>query len=233
MLKPLDMPAEALEWQEQVLGRIGDRAGVRAAPPVRTADGRLLVDGWTAWTWVAGEHRPGRWVEIIRAGGLLHEALRHEPRPAFLDRRHDPWAAGDRIAWGEQVLPDADDVPHLSRLLAAAKPLDESAQVVHGDLTPNVLEQPGLPPAVIDLSPYWRPTTYAYAVVVADALVWEGADERLLAAVDRVPRFGQHLVRALVFRLATLHLAGGIGADAVGRHAYAVDLACGLAAAGR
>ncbi len=31
-------------------------------------------------------------------------------------------------------------------------------QLVHGDLTGNLLFHTSLPPAVIDLSPYWRPT---------------------------------------------------------------------------
>jgi len=233
VLKPLDMPVEALEWQQQVLSRIDGVAAVRVAPPVRALDGRLLVDGWTAWRWVAGTHRQRRWAETLRAGRLLHAALRDEPRPDFLDRRTDPWSVADRVAWGEHVLPDADSVPHLTRLLAAMHPVSDPAQLVHGDLALNVLEEPGLPAAVIDLSPYWRPVEYASAVVVADALVWEGADERLFADVDRVPRFGQHLVRALVFRLATSYLAGSLGADEADRYTYAVDLACGLAAAGR
>jgi hypothetical protein len=38
-----------------------------------------------------------------------------------------------------------------------------------------VLFHDGLPPAIIDFTPYWRPVGYASAIVVADALVWEGA----------------------------------------------------------
>jgi uncharacterized protein (TIGR02569 family) len=82
------------------------------------------------------------------------------------------------------------------------RPLDDvPRQVVHGDLTGNVLFADGLPPAVIDLAPYWRPRDFASAVVVADAMTWEGADESLLAAVAHVERIGQHLVRALIYRL--------------------------------
>ena len=59
-----------------------------------------------------------------------------------------------------------------------------------------------LPPAVIDLSLTWRPPAFAAAVVVVDALVWEGAEPSLAddvaAAFDD---FGQHLARALVFRV--------------------------------
>jgi hypothetical protein len=57
-----------------------------------------------------------------------------------------------------------------------------------------------LTPAVIDFSPQWRPPGFASAVVVGDALLWEGADERLPAAVAHVDDLPQLLVRALIFR---------------------------------
>jgi hypothetical protein len=43
-----------------------------------------------------------------------------------------------------------------------------------------VLLSDGLAPAVIDMSPYWRPTAYAEAVVVVDALLWRRADSMLV-----------------------------------------------------
>ena len=72
---------------------------------------------------------------------------------------------------------------------------------MHGDLTGNVLFAPGIPPAVIDFSPYWRPTAFAAAVVVGDALAWEGADESLLGAVAHIAAFPQFLLRALIYRI--------------------------------
>jgi hypothetical protein len=75
--------------------------------------------------------------------------------------------------------------------------------VIHGDLTGNVLFAPGVAPAIIDLAPYWRPPAFASAIVVADALVWEGADATLLEAVAHVERFEQYLLRALVYRAVT------------------------------
>ncbi len=38
----------------------------------------------------------------------------------------------------------------------------------------------GLPPLVIDPSPYWRPPAFASAIVVADALVFHGAGEEMV-----------------------------------------------------
>jgi hypothetical protein len=82
------------------------------------------------------------------------------------------------------------------------------SQIVHCDLTGNVLFAPGAPPAVIDISPYWRPPEYAEGVVIADALCWHGASASVLQEV-RVSVTA--VARALLFRLVTtneLLLAG-------------------------
>jgi aminoglycoside phosphotransferase (APT) family kinase protein len=73
-------------------------------------------------------------------------------------------------------------------------------QLVHGDLTGNVLFAPGQPAAVIDISPYWRPPSYAEAVVAADALCWHDADASIVALTD-LPV--EAVARALLFRMAT------------------------------
>ena len=80
--------------------------------------------------------------------------------------------------------------------------------MVHGDLTDNVHLHPRLPPLVLDLTAYWRPAAYASAVVVADAVVFRGADHGLVArvAAQEGPDFPQLLVRALLFRAVTDHL---------------------------
>jgi hypothetical protein len=181
VLKPLDLLPDELEWQADVLGNLVED-GFRVAPPVRAHDGALSIEGWTAWRRVEGAHAERRWVDAIRAGERFHAALAGLPRPAFLDARTDAWSIGDRAAWGEL-------------------PLERWA---HGDLGGNVLFADGLPPAVIDLSVYWRPPAFASAIVAGDALVWEHADASLADEVE-----GQYLVRALIYRAVTQHVARG------------------------
>ncbi|HEX7345425.1 MAG TPA: hypothetical protein VF253_01450 [Candidatus Limnocylindrales bacterium] len=119
--------------------------------------------------YVPGEHRPRLWREIINVGDRFHTQLADVARPdAIIDGREDPWATGDRVAWGEASFPELDDV------LSALEPVDAPSQLIHGNLTGNVLFQDELPPAIVDFAPYWRPTEFASAVVVADALSWEG-----------------------------------------------------------
>jgi uncharacterized protein (TIGR02569 family) len=136
-------------------------------------------------------------------GERFHAALAGISRPDFLDQRSSPSAISDRVAWAELPPSQFSRVGHLTRLAAAVRPVIAPSQVIHGDLTGNVLFDDQLPPAIIDLSPYWRPAGYASAIVVADALVWEGASSQILDAVSHVDDFGQYLIQALIFRLVT------------------------------
>lgn len=187
VLKPLDRAAREIAWEAELLASVV-RDGFRVAR-LRSE----IVDGWTASEYVEGRHEPGRWLDIIAVGKRLHAALAHVSRPdAIIDTRANPWEVGDNVAWGERAYEGIDD------LLDAPEPVDAPPQLVHCDLTGNVLFHDELPPAIIDLAPYWRPTEYAAAVVVADALVWEHAPPELAGAVH--PRF---LLRALIYRAVT------------------------------
>jgi len=57
---------------------------------------------------------------------------------------------------------------------------------------------------VIDISPYWRPAGFALAVVIVEALVWEGALPNLLDLAGSEPEFDQLLARAALRRILEL-----------------------------
>jgi uncharacterized protein (TIGR02569 family) len=207
VLKPVDDVIEAV-WVAETLSRLPEE-GFRIARPLRAHDGSWIAAGWSAATFVPGESAPaGRWHELLAAGRAFHAAVRHERRPEFLQRRHHRWAVADRVAWGEA---SADPVPELEPVLDKLAPVvqaptrGEVPQVVHGDLAGNVLFAPGLPPAIIDFSPYWRPTTYAAAIVAVDGLLWFGADTTLLRQVADEAGSTMPLVRAIIFRLIALN----------------------------
>lgn len=196
VLKPAGDEPEA-SWLAQ-LQRDLRPADVRTARPLPAIDGRWVVDGWVAAAYLPGRAEPGRWAEIIAAGRALHAALRDEPRPSLLGKRMHRWAHADRVAWGEA---DQDLGPLGRALTGRYAELDLPGQLVHCDLAGNVLFHPTEPPAVIDLSLYWRPPPYAEAIVVVDALLWYDAADVILDLMDH-PDARQLLLRALVFRLA-------------------------------
>jgi uncharacterized protein (TIGR02569 family) len=204
VLKRCDDPAE-WAWLAEMLPEI-PQEGFRLALPVAAADGSWVVDGWCAQAFVTGAHAD-RWGDVIAVGERFHRATASLARPAFLDRRTNPWAQGDRVAWEE--LPSPVSHPLLDELVAMRGPIELRHQVVHGDLTENVLFDDGAPPAVIDVTPYFRPPGFATAVVISDAVRWRDADPRpLLAATDREPAFAQLFVRAVIYRLVTSLLFG-------------------------
>jgi uncharacterized protein (TIGR02569 family) len=229
VLKPVGDETVAI-WSADLLARVRED-GFRVARPVASSDGRWTVLGWAASRRVEGEHAP-RWAEVIGAGEAFHRAVRHEPRPRFLDARHDPWATGDRAAW-DQIPIDRSlgPIEGMDRLIASRRPVDGvQDQLIHGDLSENVLFASGMAPAVIDLSPYWRPTGFASAIVIADALLWRDAGPEILEAAPNADQLGQLLIRALIYRLVT-HAIFHPGAVAGPAMTSAVNLACDLAKA--
>jgi uncharacterized protein (TIGR02569 family) len=196
VLKPVGERGPA-EWLAATLDALDVDPGVRIVTPVRTTTGRWVVDGWSAWRWLEGAHRPDRWDDVLDASARFHRAVSEVMWSPAMVASHR-WSVGDRVAWGEQqvVLPD-----QVRTLLDRRRPVDLPSQLVHGDLAGNVLFHGALPPAVIDVSPFWRPVGYADAIVVADAVAWGGAGaelvERLLGQQGE-----QLLLRAVLFRVA-------------------------------
>ncbi|THF83609.1 aminoglycoside phosphotransferase [Deinococcus sp. KSM4-11] len=227
VLKPADQSPAERAWHAAVLGPVVE-GHVRVARPLSTADGQLIVDGWMATAFVSGQHQPGRWLDIVQAGEHLHRQLAAVPRPAFLAARRDPWAVADRVAWGDQPATPFLAARHVRRLLSCCRPVDAALQVIHADLTGNVLFAALERPAIIDFSPYWRPAPYASAIVVVDAVVWEGADPAVFRTLTAQPGFAQLLLRALRFRMVTDAMQRGVEVVPPERDPYQrlVDLTC-------
>lgn len=213
VIKPGGDPVR--EWLAEALDDVV-ADGFRLAPPVRTLHGTWSWEGWAATRWIEGSEpdrtRSSTWLEILEAGRAFHRAVAHLDRPDCLDAREDRWAVADRAAWGEYIIQFRPEFADLGRrLVRALEPLG-SSQIVHADLTGNILLSPTLPPAVIDISPFWRPPEYAEGIVVADALCWHDAHPSVL---DQAGVSVAAVARALLFRMATTNLAVSFGLGGV------------------
>ncbi|MGN7192404.1 hypothetical protein [Curtobacterium sp. MCBA15_004] len=220
------------------LGPVDPRPVEPGSGDVRSA-GPWFVDGWEAWEWLDGATDPARVEDVVRAGSAFEAALAGLDRPAFLDLVDDPWSRADRVVWeAGPARPDApgDRAPRTDRLLrtdpllrrlaGSFRPVRTPEQPVHGDLLGNVLFAPGQPPAVFDWAPYWRPAGYGAAVAAVDAVCWHGVPLRRLGPLGELaaaPEWPQLLVRALAFRVVTLHLLGAWDAGSTARHGPVVD----------
>jgi uncharacterized protein (TIGR02569 family) len=208
ILKPAQDDPETNWIAEFYLGVRGE--GFRLPKPIRSSGGGFVYERWQAWEYLPGEHVRGRWDEVIQVCVRFHQAIADLPRPAYFDRREqNPWVVADQVAWGEREIEHHPRIaPVVAQLRACLTPVHARSQLIHGDFGGNVLFADGLPPAVIDLSPYWRPVAFAVGVVVADAIVWEGADAALIEAGAAFADWDQHLARAelrRVIELETLH----------------------------
>ena len=90
----------------------------------------------------------------------------------------------------------------INQLAALRKPTRSPSQLVHGDLYGTVLFAGTAAPGITDITPYWRPASWAAGVVVVDALAWGEADDGLVERWAPLPEWPQMLLRALMFRLA-------------------------------
>lgn len=190
------------EWLGTDIAAVEQR-GFRLPAVRRALNGEWVVQGWGAQSVVPGltaQEGAADWRSIIYASRLLHAATGRLARPALLDLRSDPWAWADRAAWGECPRDVHPELRELVKRLDTAVSPPGAAQLVHGDLTNNVLLVPDEPPSIIDFSPYWRPPSYADGIIIADALCWHAATPEILEEVD-VPIAA--VARGLLFRVLT------------------------------
>jgi uncharacterized protein (TIGR02569 family) len=200
-------PDEA-QWTQGVLDRIAPD-GFRCAEPVATTEGRWVHQCWTANVFVGGL-RPVApdWDRVIEIGlrfcAAADRARQHDD--AVLAGRTHRWAVADRVAWEEQEVAlsgVAGEV--LGELLVGLRAGRRDRHFVHGDLSGNVFVDDRDTPVILDVSPYLRPCRWAAAIVLADAVLWHGADVDLLRSFDGD---GADLVRrALVFRFVADQLS--------------------------
>jgi uncharacterized protein (TIGR02569 family) len=210
VLKQVHDTAEA-EWTQALLSKTAPD-GFRIAEPIPAVDQRWVYAGWSASRFIDGlGPRALAWDAIADAGLRFADAVERVRVGGreILERRTHRWAVADRVAWGEARVdldPRALDV--VKRLSAWSSDAAREEHFVHGDLSGNVyFDQSGVP-VVLDVSPYLRPRRWAVAIVIADAVLWSGADVSLARtfAADHDQR--DLFARALIFRLVAEQLAG-------------------------
>lgn len=206
VLKPV-LDSRQFDWLAGVLQALPLVEDLRIIRPRPAGDGRWAVEGWSAWEYLEGEVDSARWRDALWVSDRFHDIVSGVTwSPAVQGRNR--WATGDAFAWGEADIAFPDRFQPLIKDLreSCASVGDLPCQLIHGDLGGNIVFHPELPPAVIDVSPYWRPKRYADAIIVADAIAWAGADVHALEP-RRDPIGVQMMYRAVLFRLGAAAIA--------------------------
>ena len=109
------------------------------------------------------------------------------------------------MAWGELPLPDFESAHEsFKKVFHLLKDNRLPNQLVHGDWgAGQILFHETLPPAVLDLTPYFRPADYPIADMLLSAIVNHGADISIIDLGKEIEDFDQLFLRALVFRTCT------------------------------
>ena len=177
----------------------------RVPKPLKARDGSWIYNGWTASAFLSGEHREGAYAEAKELCCAFHQAFRSVQKPSWFDKKTDVFALADKAAWGEIPLPDYEPAnDRLKKLVGLLRENTLENQLIHGDWGLNqILFHPSLPPAVLDLTPYFRPADYPIADMLISGIINHGNDLSILQLGNDVKEFEQLALRALLFRTCT------------------------------
>lgn len=203
VLKPTKNSTEA-SWIAETYNTL-ENDKFRIPKPIQTKDGSWIYNGYTASEYLEGEIHKDRYIEAFEVSKEFHKALSNIPKPDWFDKKTDVFALADRMAWGE--------IPMFNYQIAN-KPLKSvfgllkenrlPNQLIHGDWGPQqILFHDTLSPAVLDMTPYFRPAEYPIADMLLSAIMNDGADTSIIALGKDIKDFDQLLFRALIFRTCT------------------------------
>jgi len=191
----LEYSLQISEWFSKI-----KEDGFRIPRPILTIDGKWVTENrWSAWTFLEGNHDYNDHIKkTIDAIIAFHKALKGLPKPKFLEIVDSPYIKADKYAWENipnQIHSDVKEM--VQKLYKVRKSVDGlENQLIHGDLNPdNILISDTLPPAIIDIAPYWRPVEFALAVYAYWIGPWRD-DKEVLKYFSEVKEFNQMLVRA-------------------------------------
>lgn len=212
VLKPVSEASDGeAEWSAEIMASLSSLKRLPShylvPAPLLASNGRYVFEGWTASMFCLGDHDlGGRFMELISASRAFHGALEGFPEPDFLSKNTHPWAVADRVTWEEESPVEivAALAPIYEELVSLRQNISPSpSQLVHADLSGNVLFSDDNPPVIIDFSPVWRPLKYAEAIAVMDGIMWFGVEKNMVNVVGSGSDWLQMLVRALIFRVVS------------------------------
>ncbi len=202
VIKPEESIVEA-NWVAQTFSEL-KIDGIKIPQPIKSNSGQWVYKGWSAHVFVDGETTKNRWEEKIKICREFHKAVDDLEKPDFIGKRTHPWEIADKMIWGEIKLEYGTQLKSvISRLEPLLKPVNFKSQIIHGDMSGNILFHLGQKPAIIDFSPYWRPSEYAVAIIIVDSIVWENAPISLIDSLEDTMYMNQLLIRASMWRIKT------------------------------
>lgn len=211
VLKPVGEYVEFSEWALHVLNKVNPH-DYRLSKPIISNNGTFVYKGWCCTRYEPGEHREGDVKQKLEVSRLFHHDLENID---FLNipKANDPWSVSQRIAWQKENLPlciSKDAAKILKKLISKVK-LSENykVQIVHADLSGNILFDKNLKPLIIDFSPTIAPREYAEAILVCDCIAWQGSSPMEIGLICNSEFNIEMILRAVIFRLSVAAIFAG------------------------
>ena len=135
------------------------------------------------------------------------------------------------MACGEERIRIQEEIkPYCTNLIKNIRPIKLKNQIIHGDISGNILFSKNKLPVIIDLSLYYSPADFALAVMVIDALVWEEVSTKILSLYKNKKYFIQLLLRAELRRILEIWLCieklGSGNINNINKHKKLIDYLC-------
>jgi uncharacterized protein (TIGR02569 family) len=200
VLKPIDDVAYA-NFTASIFDQI-DPKEYRISKPIKSIDNNYVEDGFIATKFEPGNHDFSRIAEMLKVSENLHHDLK-EIKCKF-PNFDNPWTSAQKILWDNKKLPidlNQDSKEFCEKILAELKPITLPKQLIHSDLSGNILFHENLKPLVIDFSPAFAPYEYASALIVTDNIAWNHADINSLELLKEYSIDFEVVKYAVVFRI--------------------------------
>lgn len=228
VLIPVTDSARA-SWQARIMDKLSIE-GVTVSRPIRSADGRLTVAGWSARKFESGQSAP-RFDAIAAVSLAINEALKEtmemypeldQPKffqllpPGEIWDESAIYTAAEAAACADEPAqflapalnprtvprPDiAQALEQAAELLPLRQEIQSPSQLVHNDMLSCLIFDSQDTPVLTGLSLSMQPAGWTVAQTVIDALAWAGAEDDLLDRWDHIPEWDQILLRVVLKRL--------------------------------
>ncbi|MCK8061115.1 MULTISPECIES: hypothetical protein [unclassified Fusibacter] len=176
----------------------------RISKHLKANNGHYSFMGYGATMYEAGFEVDDRLKEKLLVSNAFHEALK-EIATSLLPKTDDPWSRAHRLLWqGERLEATSDMAIFVNHLLNQLPIYDEALQIIHSDLSSNILFHETLAPLIIDFSPAVAPKSFADAVLICDSIAWGSQPLASLELLKSNINFKESVLYAVAFRVATI-----------------------------
>ncbi|MCF4006091.1 TIGR02569 family protein [Corynebacterium uropygiale] len=190
------MASDSAGWSARVREKLSVE-GLRIARPLRSTDGRYVVSGWRASSWIEGTCAR-RVDETVGAALRLDDALStlNVPLP---DQPH----GGSVFDQADQAAAAGEDHGSAlaARLIRNTPSCEAPLQVCHADMLGTTIFHGSNKPALTDIVGTRRPHGYSAALCIIDGLMMGAVDARIIHRWRHIPHLESLLFQALTYRV--------------------------------